>query len=898
MLKSFRRILSLVLALCLVLGMTACAGPDTNPTDPAPSTPTTPTTPATDPKPTQPSSPEDEYTLPKVDGCNQLTIYWNYTGNSATASFWIWPEGGNGTSYAVYECSYGVKCVVNIPQDVTRVGFIAIYDCATVGGDTWPGGIKDYDQDRFVDMSGDVTIYLKQGDPMIYNTKEEANSAKKVINFAAMTSLTTIKYTLPSPTVISALDQVKVMDGDRQLEVTKISSLGNDSRTGIITVSEPLDLSKVYTIEIAEHGTKSVVPTTVFDTKEFIEQYTYDGDDLGSVINADGSTTFKVWAPTASKVVLNLFATGHGGTAHANLDMNKADHGIWELTVPECGHGTYYTYSVTTAVGTQQAVDPYAKACGLNGDRGMVVDLDSTDPSGWNKDAVVELKKYTDAVIWEVHVRDFSNKIASSKYPGKYLAFTERGLKNSSGVSVGVDYLLDLGVTHVHLLPVYDFASVNESSPSFNWGYDPENYNCVEGSYSTDPTKGEVRITEFKQMVQSLHADGLGVIMDVVYNHTYDANSNLNKVVPYYYYRYDDKGSNTSASGCGNDTASERYMYRKYMVDSVTYLATEYNLDGFRFDLMGLHDLETMRQIEKAVHAVNPNAIIYGEGWTMGSTIDGSAQANQSNISKIETSEGAAGGVAVFNDAIRDGLKGSVFERTGKGYINGAFGMCATKIRFGISGGAMGGVTTWQVKNAAVINYMSAHDNNTLWDKLAIANGSDSVESRLAMNRLGAAILMISKGTPFWQAGEEILRSKPDSTKADGFNENSYNANDEVNNIVWEDLVEGSNQLEMMRYYAGLIAMRKAYGIFRSNSDDVTITFGTLANGGMTVSYAGADGSKALVLINPSALSDTFTLDGEWNLVATGTQAGAETIRVDSGAVTLDPYSVLVYIGK
>ena len=896
MLKTFRRILSLLLALCMVLGMTACADPNTTPTEPSNPATSAPT----DPESQDPTVPGGEPTLPKEDGTNQLTIYWDYNGDSKTACFWVWPEGGNGVSYAVYECSYGVKCVVNIPSNVTRVGFIAIYDCPAnaVGGSTWPGGTKDYDQDRFVDMNGDTTIYLKQGDPMIYNSQEDAGSAQKVISFAEMTSLTTIKYTLPAQTVISELAQVKVMEGDRVLEVTNISSLGNESRAGIITVSEAMDMSKAYSIEIAEHGSKTVVPISVFDTDDFVAQYTYDGDDLGATLNKDGSTTFKLWAPTASKVVLNLFAAGNGGTAHANLEMSKAERGVWALTVGECGHGTYYTYSVTTAVGTQEAVDPYAKACGLNGDRGMVVDLDSTDPSGWNKDSVVELEKYTDALIWEVHVRDFSNQIATSKYPGKYLAFTEHGLKNAAGVSVGVDYLLELGITHVHLLPVYDFASVNESNPSFNWGYDPENYNCIEGSYSTDPTKGEVRITEFKQMVQSLHADGLGVIMDVVYNHTYEANSNLNKVVPYYYYRYDSKGTNTSASGCGNDTASERYMYRKYMVDSVTYLASEYNLDGFRFDLMGLHDLETMRQIEEAVHAVNPNAIIYGEGWTMGQTVDGSAQANQSNISQILPSEGAAGSVAVFNDAIRDGLKGSVFEATGKGYINGNYAANANKVRFGIAGGNIGGATTWRVDGAAIINYMSAHDNNTLWDKLAIANGKDSVETRLAMNRLGAAILMISKGTPFWQAGEEFLRSKPDATKTDGFNENSYNASDAVNNIVWEDLVEGSMQYETMRYYAGLIALRKAYGIFRSNGDDVTITFGELAGGGMTVTYTAADGAKALVLINPTTQADTFTLDGEWNLVATGTEAGAEVIKTESGSVTVDAYSVRIYVGK
>ena len=874
------RVLSLLLVFVMLLSMAACG--QENPT----STPTTPTTPV------EPTNPEP--TLPKEEGTNQLTIYWDYDGDVSTASFWVWPEGGDGHSYAVYSCEYGVKCIVNIPKDVTRAGFIAIYDCTSVGGNSWPGGTKDFDGDRYVDMNGDVTIYLKRGDEMIYHSKEDATAAQATIRFAAITSLTTIKYNLPEATRITSLDQIKVMEGDRQVAVTGLSTLNNKVTHGVVTVAEELDLSKTYTLEIEGLEAKTVVPTTVFDSPEFISRYTYDGNDLGATINADGSTTFKVWAPTASKVVLNLFTAGHDVAAHANLDMTKADRGVWELTVPETGHGTYYTYSVTTAVGTQEAVDPYAKACGVNGDRGMVIDLDSTDPADWENDKVVTLEKYTDATIWEIHVRDFSNTIAESQYKGKYLAFTEHGLSNASGVSVGVDYLLNLGVSHIHLLPVYDYASVDERNPSFNWGYDPENYNCLEGSYSTDPYHGEVRINEFKQMVQSLHADGLGVIMDVVYNHTFDANSNLNKVVPYYYYRYDTTGKNTSASGCGNDTASERYMYRKYMVDSVSFLASEYNLDGFRFDLMGLHDVETMQAIEKAVHAINPNAIIYGEAWNMAGSTTTATMATQPNIGKITTTEGAAGAVSVFNDVIRDGLKGSVFEQKGQGYINGEYAANTGNVQFGIAGGNGAGAG-WSVKNGMVINYMSAHDNNTLWDKLAISNASDTVEARLAMNRLGAGIVMTALGTPFWQAGEEMIRSKPDASDSTGFNENSYNASDAVNNIVWDALVPDSNEYAMMEYYKGLIEMREVYEIFRSN-DSTILTFGKLPGGGITVSYKDANGNEALVLINPTAEADSFTLDGEWKLIVDATRSGRETLSVETGEISVAACSIMVFV--
>lgn len=864
--KQLNRVLSLLLVFVMLLSMAACG--QGNPTTGTPTSPTDPTP-------------------PKDNGTKTLTIYWNYDGDLSTASFWVWPEGGDGYSYPVEACDYGAKCVVEIPEDVTRVGFIAVYDCTSVGGNSWPGGTKDYDGDRFVDMNGDVTIYLKRGDEMIYYSKEAANTAQAVIRFAGMASLTTIKYNLPEATRITSLDQIKVTAGDRQIPVTDLSSLNNKVTHGIVTVAEELDLSQTYTLEIEGLEAKTVVPTTVFDSEEFISKYTYDGNDLGATINGDGSTTFKVWAPTASKVVLNLFAAGNEVAAYQNLEMTKAGRGVWELNVPETGHGTYYTYSVTTAVGTQEAVDPYAKACGVNGNRGMVVDLDSTDPADWANDKVVTLEKYTDATIWEIHVRDFSNTISSSQYQGKYLAFTEHGLTNASGVPVGVDYLLNLGVTHLHLLPVYDYASVDETTcNTFNWGYDPKNYNCLEGSYSTDPYHGEVRINEFKQMVQSLHADGLGVIMDVVYNHTYEANSNLNKIVPYYYYRYDTTGKNTNKSGCGNDTASERYMYRKYMVDSVSYLASEYNLDGFRFDLMGLHDVETMQAIEKAVHAINPNAIIYGEAWDMAGTTTSATMMTQANAKKVTATAGAAGAVAVFNDTTRDGLKGSVWDAIPHGYVNGNASGNSAAVQFGISGATT--TNPWQVVDANVINYMSCHDNMTLWDILELSCPDSTVEDLLIRNRLGIGVLMVSQGVPFWQAGEEMLRTK------DG-NHNSYNASDAINNINWDVLTADSGEYAMMEYYKGLIEMRKAYEIFRSN-DSTILTFGKLPAGGMTVSYKDANGNEALVLINPAAKADTFTLKGEWKLIVDATRSGSEILSTESGEVTVVACSIMVFV--
>ena len=872
--KTMFRTFALMLALLLVFS--GCVGDPSNGS----------TEPSTQPKPT-------EYTLEKIPGYNQITFYWNNTKGKdlATCDVWAWWNGGDGKGYLFYPCEYGAKAIINIPEDVEQVGFIVRTDCSEPGGSAWGSANKDFGEDRFAVITGaDTAVYLKTGEGSQYFSYDGGKTLEmiKKLTLAGMTGFDTIRYNLTPAVRITDLKQVKVRQDGKEIPVTNLSSLNNQVVSGIITVGEKLDISKPYTLQIEGYDEMPIVPNEIFDSKEFIDNYTYDGTDLGATINGS-NTTFKVWAPTASKVVLNLFTAGNGVEAFAKVDMVKADKGVWEYTQSDCGHGTYYTYTVTTSVGTQEATDPYAKAAGVNGNRSMVVDLSKTNPDNWSKDKTVSTDRYTDAVIWEVHVRDFSNKIASSQYKGKYLAFTERGLKNAAGVSVGVDYLVELGVTHVHLLPVYDYATVDESSQEdeFNWGYDPKNYNVPEGSYSTDPFNGEVRIKEYKQMVQALHDAGIGVIMDMVYNHTYDANSAFNKIVPYYYYRYTPTGANSSASGCGNDTASERKMFGKFMEESTAYWTKEYHLDGLRFDLMGLHDLQTMDNVEKAVHAVNPDAVIYGEGWNMGSTIDGSLQANQNNIGKIEPAKGAAGAVAVFNDAIRDGLKGSVFEKTSQGYISGDYRNNQAKVQFGIRGGTGTGAT-WSVKRGAVINYMSAHDNHTLWDKLALSNAGDSVEARLAMNRLGAGILMISKGTPFWQAGEEMLRTK-------GGDENSYKSSDAVNNIDWEALVPGSNEYEMMTYYKGLIEMRAAYDVFRSG-DETSVSFENLKAGGMVAKFADRNGVKAIVLINPTFAADSYAVSGNWKLVANGTTAGAEVIETANGTLNVAGRSVSVYV--
>lgn len=838
----------------------------------------------------------EEYSLPREEGTRQVTFYWNGDGaDYETCDMWIWYPNADGHGYLFHLCEYGAKVVLNVPESESKVGFIVRRNCSDPGGASWGSATKDYDGDRYAELDGDVTeIYLKPGDANMYRSDDGGKTLyqEKKMTLAGIVEMNQIQYFLSPAVRIESLDQVKITDREtgRQLEVTGLSSLNNNVITGKITVGEELDLSRVYTVQIEGFEPIDAVPTKVFDSAAFKENYLYDGDDLGAVLTENGSR-FKVWAPTASRVQVLLYEAadpkGLDETPVETVEMVRGEKGVWTAEA-RSGAMTYYTYKVTTAVGEQETVDPYAKAVGVNGNRGVIVDLRETDPEGFGEDTYIDsISAYNEAVIWEVHVRDFSNRLASSKYPGKYLAFTEHGLTNAAGEPAGIDYLADLGITHVHLQPVYDYATVDEESdePQFNWGYDPKNYNVPEGSYATDALDARVRIREFKQMVQALHQSGLGVVMDVVYNHTYDGDSCLNKVVPYYYYRFDSMGGWSNGSGCGNETASDRAMFRKYIVDSVTYWAKEYHVDGFRFDLMALHDIETMQAVEEAVHAVNPRAIIYGEGWTGGTTpLNPNIQANQANIKQVKASEGAIGAVAVFNDSTRDGLKGSVFNAKEKGYISGMFNRGnAWQVAFGLAGGVKNTMVSWSVPDNGVINYMACHDNHTLYDRLQNSNPENSPEERLKMNRFGISIIMIGKGIPFFLAGEEMLRSK-------GGDSNSYKSSDEVNNIRWDDLMPGSDVMDMRDFYRSLIRIRKT-NRFITEAD---VTCEVLDNCVIEVRWTQDEKLTAYALINPGS-DRQFTLpEGEWEALLLNEMIEPDSVQPISGTITVQGRTVLL----
>jgi len=527
----------------------------------------------------------------------------------------------------------------------------------------------------------------------------------------------------------------------------------------------------------------------VLNNQEFI----YNGDDLGAVYTKR-STTFKVWAPTVDKITLVVYDNPYDDLGQ-KYKMIKLEKGVWKLKLNGDYKNKYYNYLVLNDGEQKETPDIYAKGASANGKKGMIVDFHSLNPINWENHKKPLAINRTEAVIYEIHVRDFSvSEDSGIKNKGKYLAFTENNTKTAEGVVTGLDYLKELGITHVHLLPVFDFASVDETKGGYNWGYDPYLYNVPEGSYATDSQDGTVRIREFKSMVQSLHENGLSVIMDVVYNHTFTiANSPMDILVPGYYYRTDAAGNYTNGSGCANETASEKPMMRKFMIDSIKFWAEEYKIDGFRFDLMALHDIDTMKELTVQAKIINPNIIIYGEPWTGGpSSLPPSMQLIKGSQRGMQLS--------VFNDNLRNSIKGDN-DGNGTGFVNGGVGL-----EFEIKKGIVGSINfnndiyNFAQEPGEAINYVSSHDNLCLFDKFEKSNPNNTPLEREKMTRLALAIVLTSQGVPFIQGGTEILRTKQG-------NHNSYNSGDVVNEISWNRKAEFSETYE---YIKGLIALRKS----------------------------------------------------------------------------------------
>lgn len=626
---------------------------------------------------------------------------------------------------------------------------------------------------------------------------------------------------------------------------------------------------------------------TRYSSAEFEEKYTYSGGDLGACWTAE-KTVFRVWAPTAEAVIVNLYAGGTAGCSDLleQIPMTADVNGTWLAEKQGNANGVYYTYQVTVEGKAEEACDPYARTTGVNGQRAMILDLIGTNPQGWDQDKDPHAgSPITDAVIYELHLRDLSMDPTSGiQHKGKFLGLAETGTVNAQGLPTGMDHVKALGATHVHLLPIYDYGFTDETLPlpQYNWGYDPVNFNVPEGSYATNPYDGAVRVKELKQMVKALHDNGLSVIMDVVYNHVYhDQPFCFNQIVPRYFSRVSENGIWSNGSVCGNDTASERSMVRKYIVDSVNYWADEYHIDGFRFDLVGLIDVQTINEIVATVHAKHPNVIFYGEGWDMPTALTkpGVDLAIQKNSAKLS-------GFAFFSDTLRDLMRGDIREDTAPGFVaGGATSRDALDASFA-------GMPDWAAEPCQCINYVSCHDNHALFDRIALTAPDASREDRIRMSRLAAAFTILSQGTPFMQAGEELLRTKPDGHG--GFDDNSYRSPDWVNAIKWENLNKPEYQ-KTFEYYKGLLAFRKAHPALRLQYRDEVLATVRCVTTESPQAAVYCIGENMLVIFN--AASDPLTIslpDGIWDVHVSDDRAGLAPLFQTSGQTHVAPISATV----
>ncbi len=629
---------------------------------------------------------------------------------------------------------------------------------------------------------------------------------------------------------------------------------------------------------------------------------TYSGEDLELMVDQAG-THFTLWSPQAEAVKLNIYDHDRNTAPIETLAMTKSDNGTWRVTVPEKLYGKFYTFQVTVD-GRELAETPgvWAKAVGTNGQRAAVIDFSLTDPEGWAQDKGPEVKSITDVVLYEMHHRDFSIDPSSGiAHKGKFLALTEPGTTNSYGESTGIDHLKELGVTHVHILPSYDYNSVDEANlpaNQYNWGYDPFNYNAPEGSYSTDPANPATRVKEMKEMIKALHDAGIGVVMDVVYNHTANNDdSNFSLTAPGYYYRHRSDGSYSDASGCGNETASERQQMSDYIVNSVKYWADEYHIDGFRFDLMAIHDTETMNRVASELKKINPSIFVYGEGWTAGdSPLPVERRALKENVAKME-------GIAVFSDDIRDAVKGHYSDAAGRGFVTNAPGNEET-VKIGIVASTAHPQVDYSKGNNSkfayatspqqIINYVSCHDDLSLTDKLAKSMPGSTEADRQRAARLAQTIVFTSQGTPFMFTGEEVFRDKKGV-------HNSYKSPDSINAINWD--LKHKNA-EQFNYYKELIRLRKEHPAFRmTTADEIAknIVFDKVTTPNV-ISYsiknnANGDEYKEIKLVfNGSDAPFVAKIPkGDWTVIARDGQINASGLGTSKGgSVVVEPTSALI----
>lgn len=650
----------------------------------------------------------------------------------------------------------------------------------------------------------------------------------------------------------------------------------------------------------------SVVTAQGNPDDRYLSWPSYEGADLEMTVDPTG-TRFALWSPEAEAARVYLYNTDRNTAAYDTLEMTRGDRGVWRASVSQPLYGKFYTFSIKHQ-GRWLAETPgvWAKAVGTNGERAAIIDFAATNPEGWAQDRGPKVDNFTDVVLYEMHHRDFSMDPSSGiVHKGKFLALTEPGTHNLTGEATGIDHLKELGVTHVHILPSYDYNSVDEANPQlnqYNWGYDPLNYNAPEGSYSTDPADPSVRVREMKEMIKALHDAGIGVVMDVVYNHTaQNDDSNFSLTAPGYYYRHRPDGSYSDASGCGNETASERAQMSDFIVNSVKYWADEYHVDGFRFDLMAIHDTETMNRVARELKEINPSIFVYGEGWTAGdSPLPAERRALKENVAQME-------GVAVFSDDIRDAIKGHYSDAADRGFATGKPGNEET-VKIGIVAATAHPQVDYTKGNNSkfayatspemVVNYVSCHDDLTLTDKLGKSMPGSTPDQRKRAARLAQTIVFTSQGTPFMFAGEEVFRGKKGV-------HNSYKSPDSINAIDWQLKHDNAEQFD---YYRELIKLRKNHPAFRMTSaEDIArnIVFDEV-DGTNLISYSiknNANGDEwreiKLVFNGSDEPREVKIPKGDWTVIAEDGRINADGLGTSRGGrVTVAPTSALILARK
>ncbi|GMO24252.1 MAG: type I pullulanase [Termitinemataceae bacterium] len=893
-------------------------------------------------------------TCMKPPVAQNITIhYYRYAQDYGGWNAWLWiPDSGIDAVSLDFEKvdSDGFSTITYTPPLFSKTERGIIIRKSTADNN-WAA--KDVMNDRYIDVHANE-IWIVQGDEKMYNQKPDVS--KPPVQFAVMDSRDTVVVSLLTPpTDYTKFAVYIIADNSKDGTEKKLlgTAFGGSSATDvIIKLAEPVvELSHQYIVR-DESGTFSDAPVML---RGILDTFAYTGNDLGLTVHSASrsqgdvqknkkgndpsiyAADFAVWAPTAKSVSVALYknagrynkdgiVTNNNKCTLYEMQRDNAN-GVWRTGIMQSKgslEGKYYLYKVEFADGTTiYAVDPYARAVSANGRRAAITDLNASNPPRWDADIKPPFAAMQDAVIYETHIRDFS--IASDsgmKHKGKFLAFSEAGLYNSNGDPIGIEHLKRLGITHVHLLPSFDFASIDETvvdkkfskKEKYNWGYDPLHYNVPEGSYSSETKNPATRIREFKLLVQALHAAGIRVVMDVVYNHTYSAADNPFGIVPGYYYRQDATGALANGSGCGNEVASERAMVRKFIVDSCVYWAREYHVDGFRFDLMGLIDTDTMVAVTNAVRNIDPTSLIYGEPWQAGgSPLPQSMQTVKGAQKNLE--------FAVFNDNIRGAIKGD--SDSGKpGFITGAEN-CET----GIVAGVQGAIDEFTASASESINYVTAHDNLNLYDKITASLAEQGMRNSAAKNenknsvnedsvmaavKLANGIVLTSQGIPFFQAGDEFCRTKYGDA-------NSYASGDSINAIRWENVTRYKNVVD---YYAGLISLRKEHPSFRMDSAQsiknnisiitaadhlVAFTLNNNANGDLWrtifIAYNGGSTEKTLTLPDTKTNSDAAQNDTDgknqglanWHQVVDANYAGTNVLKdITGNSITLPPVSMAV----